>query len=229
MSRLNQLFMGKPIVTLLNEDSDVSAVLHIQRAGAAQVLLLPFQPGQLRAALDTVARQFGCPTTSSKVIAVLGASEGCGATTLAINLSDAIANEHHKSCILVELSLRLGRLGSYLNIEPMVTISDLLAGDSALEVNAVNLALVRVTDRFQVMAGPHRSCPFSAQRKTSRSSWDGRGRLRVPATRFSLLEGRRGDGDHPAARGAVSRWRRGTHPHQTCQYQYCKNNVLCFQ
>jgi pilus assembly protein CpaE len=154
LARLNQFFMGKPIVALLNGDSDLSAVLHIQRAGAAQVLLFPFHPEDLRAALDTVARQFGCPTSSSKVIAVLGASEGCGSTTLAINLSDAIANEHNKSCILVELSLRLGRLGFYLDIEPTVTVADLLAGDSALEVNAVNRALVRVTDRFQVVAGP---------------------------------------------------------------------------
>ena len=157
LGRLNQFFMGKPIVALLNEDSDLSAVLSIQRAGAAQVLLLPFRPEQLRAALDAVARQFGCPITSSKVIAVLGASEGCGSTTLAINLSDAFANEHKKSCILIELSLRLGRLGFYLDIDPTVTVSDLLAGDNALEVNAVNQALVRVTDRFHVVAGPHRA------------------------------------------------------------------------
>ena len=157
LARLNQFFVGKPIVALLNSDSDLSAVLDIQRAGAAQVLLLPFHPEHLRAALDTVARQFGCPITSSKVIAVLGASEGCGSTTLAINLSDAIATEHKKSCILLELSLRLGRLGFYLDIEPAVTVSDLLAGDNALEVNAVNQALVQVTDRFQVLAGPHHS------------------------------------------------------------------------
>src|ERR1700674_1520153 len=76
LARLNQFFMGKPIVALLNGDSDLSAVLNIQRAGAAQVLLLPLRPEEVRAALDTVARQFGCPTTSAKVIAVLGASEG---------------------------------------------------------------------------------------------------------------------------------------------------------
>ena len=102
-------------------------------------------------------RQFGCPTTSSKVIAVLGANEGCGSTTVAINLSDAIANVLNTSCILVELSLRLGRLGFILDIEPTVTVSDLLAGDNSVEVNAVNQALIRVTDRFQVVAGPRRT------------------------------------------------------------------------
>ena len=32
MARLNQSFMGKPIVALLNEDSDLSAIVQIQRA-----------------------------------------------------------------------------------------------------------------------------------------------------------------------------------------------------
>jgi len=160
LARLSQVFLGKPIVALLNEDSDLSAVLNIQRAGAAQVLLLPFKPEQLRAALDTVARQFGCPTTSSRVIAVLGASEGCGATSLAINLSDAFANAQKQSCILVELSLHLGRIASYLNIEPTITATDLLAGNNIMEVNVVNQALARVSDRFQVLAGPHRSVDY---------------------------------------------------------------------
>jgi pilus assembly protein CpaE len=87
----------------------------------------------------------------------LGASEGCGSTTLAINLCDAIASGQNKNCILVELSLHLGRLGYYLDIEPSITVSDLLTGDNSLEVNFVNPALVRVTDRFQVIAGPIRS------------------------------------------------------------------------
>jgi pilus assembly protein CpaE len=157
LARLNQFFMGKPIVALLNGDSDLAAVLHIQRAGAAQVLLLPFHPEDFLAALDTVARQFGCPITSSKVIAILGASEGCGATSLAINLSDAIASVRNMSCILIELSLRLGRLASYLAIEPTVTASDLLAGQNAMDGSLVKRALVPVTDNFHVLAGPHRS------------------------------------------------------------------------
>ncbi len=157
MARLNQSFMGKPIVALLNEDSDLSAIVQIQRAGRGEIVMIPLRSEQLRAALDAIMRQFGCPTTSSKVIAVLGANEGCGSTTVAINLSDAIANVLNTSCILVELSLRLGRLGFILDIEPTVTVSDLLAGDNSVEVNAVNQALIRVTDRFQVVAGPRRT------------------------------------------------------------------------
>jgi pilus assembly protein CpaE len=170
LARLSQVFVGKPIVALLNEDSDLSAVLNIQRAGAAQVLLLPFKPEQLRAVLDTISRQFGCPTTNSRVIAVLGASEGCGSTSLAINLSDAFSNIQKQSCVLVELSLRLGRIATYLNIEPTITVSDLLAGNNILEVNVINQALIRVSDRFQLLVGPNRSVdqrPISSTRVLS--------------------------------------------------------------
>ena len=44
-----------------------------------------------------------------------------------------------------------------------------------------------------------------------------RGRLRLPAARVPLPEGRRRDGDHPAARRAVPRRRGGAHPHQAAQ------------
>ena len=157
LARLNQVYLGKPIVALLNEDSDLSAVLSIQRAGAAQVLLLPFRLEQLRAVLDALARQFGCPTTSTRLIAILGASEGCGSTSLAINLCDAFSNVQKHSSILVELSLRFGRIATYLNIEPAITVTDLLAGNNILEVNVVNQALVRLSDRSQVLTGPNRS------------------------------------------------------------------------
>ena len=43
-----------------------------------------------------------------------------------------------------------------------------------------------------------------------------RGRLRVPAARSPLPEGRRRDGDHPAARRAVPRRRGRAHPHASC-------------
>jgi type I restriction enzyme M protein len=44
-----------------------------------------------------------------------------------------------------------------------------------------------------------------------------RGRLRVPAARAALPEGRRRDGDHPAAWGAVPGRRGESHPHQAAQ------------
>jgi Flp pilus assembly CpaE family ATPase len=45
-----------------------------------------------------------------------GRSGGCGATTLAINLADEIAHGHGWRCILVDLSLRIGKVAAHFDI-----------------------------------------------------------------------------------------------------------------
>ena len=120
---------------------------------------MPLEVEDLRAALTRIARQFGYPATTSRVIAVTGVSEGCGATTLAINLAEEFASQHRLSTLLVELSLGMGRLGTYLDIDPRTTTQDLLGDVERLDLDAVRSALVKVDDCFHVLAGPFKGIP----------------------------------------------------------------------
>jgi len=165
--RLNRAFPGKPILGLLNADSDCAAVISTLRAGAAQVVIFPLRGDDLQAALEAIARQFGIAAETAPVLAVSAVTEGAGATTLAINLADAVAAAAGKSCTLVELAARFGRLASYLDIEPPRLINDLLAGSENLDVESVKNALARVNDKLLVAAGPSRalgSQPIAAAR-----------------------------------------------------------------
>jgi len=125
------------------------------RAGASQVVSLPLQPDDFKAALDRIAIQFVYSARDTKVIAVAGATGGSGATTIAINLAFEIAHRHGLHCILVDLSLRLGVIASHLNIEPEHTIIDLLRDVSRVDTLLAQRVLIKVTEDLDILAGPH--------------------------------------------------------------------------
>jgi type I restriction-modification system DNA methylase subunit len=70
---------------------------------------------------------------------------------------------------------------------------------------------------LQPALGTHRCARRRRAFQEPRPRPEVRRRLRLPPARLPLPEGRRRDGDHPAARGALPRRGRGTHPHQAAQ------------
>lgn len=160
---LIQRLAGVPIVALLNPNSDLAAVLNTLRAGASQIVLFPLQSAEFRQSIETALLQFGYRNHRTRVIAVAGVSEGCGATTLAMNLGFEMASTHGKKCVLVELSSRMGRLATYLGVEPAVTINDLEGRREPLDPGAVQQALTRVGENFTLLAGPHRTIETQAR------------------------------------------------------------------
>lgn len=156
LERLVETFPGQPLLALVDADHDGASVLQAMRAGATQVVPAPVDAGDFRAALHRIAVQYGQPVSDATIIAVSGVSEGCGATTVAVNLAAEIARVHRQPTILVELAPHLGRLASsYLNIEPRFTLHDLLSDVDRLDLESVRRALTRVAENFLVLAGPY--------------------------------------------------------------------------
>lgn len=155
VKRLNRSFPGHPILVLMNPDSDATAVLNTLRAGACQIVFSPFRFDDFASALQTIVQQFQCLAVEPKVTAISGVSEGCGATSLAINLGFEIANTFRTNTILAELSCRIGRLVPYLELTPKFTILDLLGENSKMDASAVEHALVQVSEHFRVLTGPY--------------------------------------------------------------------------
>src|SRR5581483_4449920 len=147
--RISSAAGGKPIVALMNREIDFAAVLSTIRAGASQVVLTPVRSEDLKSALEAVSRQFGLPRHTSKLIAVSGVSAGCGATTIALNVGAEIAGTFETPCILADLSLRMGRLATLLEIEPQFTTMDLFGSIDPLDMHVVRRTLIKVAERFQ--------------------------------------------------------------------------------
>lgn len=154
LARLDTAFPGWPVLALVEGDYDASSLFAVSRAGAAQILPVSCSRSDLDVALDRVLTQFGVRKLPSRLIAVTGIVEGCGATTTAINLADELASAGYP-VILVELGPGPGRLCGYLDLVPRSTVRDLLDGDGP-SLAAVQAALLAENDLLSILAGPPR-------------------------------------------------------------------------
>jgi pilus assembly protein CpaE len=140
----------------LTDQADNAAFVHdAMRAGASQVVS-PTLAEDFRVALERVAHQFGLDHHKSRVVAVIGSTEGCGSTTIALNLAAEAATVAKVPTILMETGARLGRLAVLLNLKPHYTTQDLLSAPH-LDLSAVRRAAAPVGDNLKVIVGPYQS------------------------------------------------------------------------
>ena len=164
MGRVDTCLPGWPLLALVEGDYDAAGLLQVSRAGAAQILPLPFKRDDFDAALDRLLLQFGLRETPCRVIAVSGVVEGCGATSVSVSLAAELAAIGEVPCVLTEMSFGIGRLAVYLNLSPTVTTRELLAPPTEPNLGTVKAALVRTGNHLSVLAGQSRTLePFSVQ------------------------------------------------------------------
>jgi pilus assembly protein CpaE len=153
IKRLSSFCPGNPILVLM-PSGDPSVPITAMRMGASQVVMLPLLADDFKMALECISTQYGGPA-ASQVIAVAGVTGGCGATTIAINVAFEIAQSRPVRVILAELSLQVGKLPLYLNVEPRYTTHDLLREIHRLDLFFMQQALTPIVDRFHILAGPY--------------------------------------------------------------------------
>jgi pilus assembly protein CpaE len=160
LPKLRQLvgaFPGQPVMTLVDAGNDPTLLLGAMRSGATQVVPLPIQPDDFKAAMDCIAQQFGQAAAQNQAICVSGVTGGCGATVLSVNLANEIAAQFGRNVILSELSLQIGKLAAYLDINPEHTTFDLLNDGERVDPQMIQRALTHVSDRLDVLAGEYRA------------------------------------------------------------------------
>lgn len=155
LERLNESVVGQPILALVDPANDSSLMVRAMRAGAAQVVRLPLQADDFRAAMTRIAVQFGHEVSQSRVVTVWGATEGSGCTSIALNLAAEIGRLRAAPCLLAEGAVGFGRLANYLGITPQETIADLINDIDRVDVDRVRRALTKVDDNLQVLTGSY--------------------------------------------------------------------------
>jgi pilus assembly protein CpaE len=156
IEHLSNVYAGWPILALMAGNMTPAEILAAQRRGAAQVVTLPLSGPDLREALRSIARLHGHKLTANELVVVAGAGEGCGATTVAMHVAYALAEDLGKETILVELALRLGRLANNLDLQPNITTPVLFEELPTLDARALKNALVHWGERLLILPGPYR-------------------------------------------------------------------------
>jgi pilus assembly protein CpaE len=148
---LMQTFAGSPVVALAG-GADLSLPALALAQGATVVVPVPIRSGELRAALQEVAKPFAAAAGPPKVIAVAGVAGGVGATTLAVNLARELADGGR--CLLVELTHRMGVVADLLNLTPQYTTRELADEGDRLDTYRVQRALVPAGGGLFILAAP---------------------------------------------------------------------------
>lgn len=156
LGRLNDSFVGFPILAVVEISQDPGLLVGAMRAGAAQVVRTPVDSRDFQQAMQRIATQFGHARKRCEAVAIVGAAEGVGVSSTSINLADEIARRAELECVLVEGTASFGHLAHRLNISPAITTYELTTQSERLDGELIRKAVTSIGDRLQAIVGPYR-------------------------------------------------------------------------
>jgi pilus assembly protein CpaE len=89
-----------------------------------------------------------------RVIAVMGAKGGVGASTVAHNVAWAIARNLDASTVIVDLDIAFGTAGLDFNQDPPQGIAEAVFAPERLDANMLDRLLSRCSDNLALLAAP---------------------------------------------------------------------------
>jgi len=146
---------GETRLIALGRVNDVALYRALIGAGAADYLVPPFSDEALAQALDRRAEPPAAPVEESgaRLIAVLGARGGVGATLLSVNMAWLLATEFGRRTGLLDLDLRFGTTALALDLEPGRGLHDALRDPNRIDSLFAASALVPASETLFVLGG----------------------------------------------------------------------------
>jgi len=117
MTRVRAMWPAMHFVAIADYPSP-TLVQKVTQAGCADLVVLRECPQDLRRALEQILQRDAAATADGSAIAVIGAKGGVGATTVAVNLADQLAQRRKERVVLVDLHLYLGDVSTNLDVKP---------------------------------------------------------------------------------------------------------------
>ena len=131
---------------------DPKLILHALHRGADDFLDQDELESEFAAILERVLAKQDKSSTPGRVVALLSAGGGCGASTLAVNLAATLAVERG-TCGLVDLTGH-GDLAPLLDLQPSFTLADLCENESGLDQAMFEKMLVHHGSGVRLLAAP---------------------------------------------------------------------------
>jgi len=144
--------------------SDPELILRAMRSGISEFLVYPPDPKDLAAALDRLMRRAHAESKAGSTIAVYSAKGGVGATSVAVNLSFALAKAHPEAHVaLVDLVPGGGDLRVMLDLHPTYDISSVLGKLDKLDADLLRSLLTPASGTSGVWVLPSSEDPESVE------------------------------------------------------------------
>lgn len=141
------LFPTAKLVGLIGKDSDPFVVVEAQRAGCDEFVRKPLEADDI----TTILRARDDASDVGKIIAIIAANGGAGATTIACNLAVQLASNGKVG--LIDADLTFGGVAQYFDLPVKHTIADVCDCDQ-IDMVALNSAMTENDWGVHVLARP---------------------------------------------------------------------------
>ena len=140
-------------VIVLGRVNDILLYRELVRRQISDYLIAPIDVLDI---VRAVSQLFGAPDAKpvGRVLAVVGAKGGVGASTVAHNIAFAIARDIHLDSVVADLDLPFGTAGLDYNQDPPQGIADAVFSPERIDTSFVDRLLSKCTDHLSLLAAP---------------------------------------------------------------------------
>jgi pilus assembly protein CpaE len=140
-------------IVAVGEISDAKVILRSLQLGANLFLDVAELETELRPALHRLLNKPEGGGAAGKLLGVVSATGGCGASTVAVNLAAALACEHNK-CGLIDMNLGRGDLAALLDLRPQFSLADACSNNHRLDHAMLGKMLVPHPSGIHLLGSP---------------------------------------------------------------------------
>src|SRR5579864_1398880 len=153
LDRLAEVCDPATKVVVVGRHNDVELYRELMRRGASEYLVAPLSPLQLIEVISGLYLDPGA-TPIGRVVAVVGARGGTGASTLAHNLGWCVAEELNINTTIVDLDLPFGTVGLDFNDEASQGVCDALLAPERLDDVLLDRLLLKRGEHLSLFTAP---------------------------------------------------------------------------
>ncbi|MFN0114975.1 MAG: CpaE family protein [Paracoccaceae bacterium] len=160
---------GAVLMALADGAMTLAQVRALSEAGVDEVLPFSGAASELGSKLAGLGRPIAGGARAGRVIAVMPARGGVGASTLSVNLADRLANEERRfrktvrrPVALLDLDLQFGSAGAMLDLAESDAMLSLTASGAVPSATAVAQSLSRAANGVSVLPAPPKFAPLDS-------------------------------------------------------------------
>jgi pilus assembly protein CpaE len=146
-------------IAIICSSLDPGLMLEAMRAGVNECVPEPVTQDSVESAISRLLQQAG--PSGGNVFAIVGAKGGVGATTIAVNLAQALA-QLSGEVLLIDLNLASGDTGTFFAAEPRFTVIEALENTHRLDEAFFRSLIVRTSPGLDLLPVSPRVAPPSA-------------------------------------------------------------------
>ncbi len=140
-------------VVVLGRANDVALYRQLMARGVSEYLVPPFEVVDFVQAISQLFRAPGAKPLG-RVVAVVGAKGGVGASTVAHNLAWSLASVADKATIVADFDLAFGTAGLDFNQDPPQSVADAVFAPERVDAVLVDRLLAKCGDNLNLLAAP---------------------------------------------------------------------------